>query len=149
MTASPQHSNSPGLRFACAATGRARIRGPARATRPTGFTLIEVLVALVIVAVAIGALARAGGQALAVQHQLQQRTLALWVADNQLAELALEAPVRDGPRHGVARMAGRDWHWQARIEAAPGGDLWRADITVFANADAAEPVLTHTGFLER
>jgi len=49
------------------------LRQPARA----GFTLIEVLVALAVAALAMLALARAGSNALATQAELEQRTLAL------------------------------------------------------------------------
>jgi len=94
---------------------------PARA----GFTLIEVLVALAVAALALLALARAGSNALATQAELEQRTLALWVADNRLAEL----------------------RWQSLIQPAPGGALWRIDVVVLDQDDS--PLLTHIGFMQR
>lgn len=117
--------------------------------RTRAFTLIEVLVALVVVAVAVAALARAGSQSLTLHHELDRRTLALWVADNHLAELALDGPLAPGSASGAERMAGRDWHWRSRIRAAPGGSLWRVDVQVYAGADGDRPVLEHTGFLPR
>lgn len=117
-------------------------------SRPRGFTLIEVLVALVVVAVAIGALARAGSQSLEVQRQLELRTAALWVADNQLAAISLQRPLHPGPRQGTETLDGRDWNWEARVQPAPGGDLWRVDVLVFETG-RDRPVLTHTGFLPR
>lgn len=113
------------------------------------FTLIEVLVALVVVAVAVAALARAGGASLALQHELEQRTLALWVADNHLAELALAGRLEPGVRRGSERMAGREWHWRSETRPAPGGDLWRVDVRVSSAADPDNAVFTHTGFLPR
>ncbi len=114
-----------------------------------GFTLLEVLVALVVVAVAIAALARAGSQTIDAQFQAEQRTLALWVADNVLAELRLEASVASGRRQGVSAMGGRDWHWDALIQPAPGDELIRIDVVVFGEASRQNPILAHVGFLSR
>lgn len=122
-------------------------RRPARPRRLRAFTLLEVLIALVIVAVALAALARSGAQALDTQLALEERTLALWVADNVLAELRLQGSPAPGRRQGQSRMAGRDWYWQALIQPAPGGDLVRVDVAVHARDSDGTAVLTHTGFL--
>ncbi len=116
---------------------------PARA----GFTLIEVLVALAVAALALLALARAGSNALATQAELEQRTLALWVADNRLAELRLLRPVQAGTSRGTTRLGGRQWRWQSLIQPAPGGALWRIDVVVLDQDDS--PLLTHIGFMQR
>lgn len=52
-----------------------------------GFTLIEVMVALVIAALALTALTRGLGQYVFQQSQLQERVIATWVAENRLLEL--------------------------------------------------------------
>ncbi|TVS11537.1 MAG: type II secretion system protein GspI [Wenzhouxiangella sp.] len=129
--------------------GRVRGRGGFCRTRCRAFTLLEVLIALVIVAVALAALARAGAQAIDGQSMLEERTLALWVADNVLAELRLEAAPASGRRQGQRRMGDRDWYWQALIQPAPGDDLIRVDVAVHASARHETPILTHTGFLPR
>lgn len=121
---------------------------PASRPRARGFTLIEVLVALTVVVIAVGALARAGSQSLEVQRQLELRTLALWVADNQLAAISLQQPVQSGPRNGTDFLAGREWRWHARVQPAPGDALWRVDVEVF-EPQRDDPVLVHTGFLRR
>lgn len=60
-----------------------------KAHMPAGFTLIEVLVALAIVSVALAASMRALGISSSGAQAMQQRSLALQVADNRLAELRL------------------------------------------------------------
>jgi general secretion pathway protein I len=115
--------------------------------RAGGFTLLEVLVALVIIAVAVAALARAGSQALDGQFQAEQRTLALWVADHLLAELRLDPPGQTGRQQGSSVMGNRDWHWDVLIQPAPGDDMLRADVVVYSDARRQLPVLSHTGFL--
>lgn len=112
-----------------------------------GFTLVEVLVALVVVAIALGALVRTTGQAAEIQFEAERRTLALWVASNQLAALSLEPTLEAGRRAGQTRMGDRDWRWQATIEPAPGGELWRIDVVVADEDDRT--VAAHTGYLPR
>ncbi len=117
------------------------------AGRQRGFTLLEVLVALVVVAVAVAALARAGAQAVNGQFEAEQRTMALWVADNLLAELRLDPPGQSGRSQGSADMGGRVWHYDVLIQTAPGDEMLRVDVAIFADARRRQPVFTHTGFL--
>ena len=116
-------------------------------TSRSGFTLLEVLVALVVVAVAVAALARAGSQAVDGQFHAEQRTLALWVADNVLAEMQLDPPGSSGRQQGTSPMGGRDWHWEALIQPTPGEGMLRVDVAVYAASRRESPILTHTGFL--
>jgi len=114
---------------------------------PSGFTLIEVLVALAVVALALAALTRAGSTALNTQAELESRTLALWVAENRLGEIRLEGASRAGGGSGTTRLGDRDWRWRSLLEPAPGGDLWRVEVVVLDADD--QPLITHIGFLAR
>ncbi|WP_322010804.1 type II secretion system minor pseudopilin GspI [Paraburkholderia sp. J12] len=67
----------------------ARHHGAARAAGTRGFTMIEVLVALAIVAIALAASLRAVGSLAASEADLHDRLLAGWSADNALAQLHL------------------------------------------------------------
>ncbi|MDT8438347.1 MAG: type II secretion system minor pseudopilin GspI [Wenzhouxiangellaceae bacterium] len=118
-----------------------------RVAAMVGFTLVEVLVALVVVAVAMGALVAAGSRVLATQSALEQRSLAFWVADNRLSELRLQPDLKPGQAAGQSLLAGRTWRWQQRIEPAPGGELLRIDVIVFDERD--RPLVTQTGFTGR
>jgi general secretion pathway protein I len=68
---------------------RALARGGRRGA-PRGFTMIEVLVALAIIAVALAAALRAVGSLASSEVELHRRLLAGWSADNALAKLSLE-----------------------------------------------------------
>ncbi len=75
-----------------------------RARRPSnprrqGFTLIEVLIALVIVSLVLAASMRAGGTMIVTQDALRRTTLAGWSAENRLAEVRL---ARTFPAVGVS-----------------------------------------------
>lgn len=113
----------------------------------SGFTLVEVLVALFVVATALAALGFAGGRALDHQVELEARTFALWAADNRLTETRLERAPRPGTSSGQVRIGNRDWRWRRQIEPAPGEQLWRVDVTILDSED--RPVFTHTGFVQR
>jgi general secretion pathway protein I len=60
-----------------------------RGARQTGFTMIEVLVALAIIAIALAASLRAVGSLALGERDLHERLLAGWSADNALGELRL------------------------------------------------------------
>lgn len=128
--------------------GRSRASLPA--ARPRGFTLLEVLVALAVVAVALAAAAQTASQYGHGGNQLKQRTIAGWVAQNTLAELENEAPWPDtGRREGDTRMAGREWTWRLEIEGTEDPDLRRVDVEVAAANEPDRVVARLTGFLGR
>lgn len=80
-----------------------------------GFTLLEVLVALMVLGVALGALIKAGSEHARNTAYLQERTLAGWVASNLVADY--EAGLRQvetGTEQIRSRLADREW--EARID---------------------------------
>ncbi len=81
-----------------------------------GFTLLEVLVALTILAVALGALVKAASEHTRNTHYLQERTLAHWVGQNLFAryEAGLIQPQR-GTANGTSRQANQDWDYRIEI----------------------------------
>ena len=85
--------------------------------RRAGFTLVEVLVALVIVALGRGAVLSALSSAADNTIYLREKTFATWVGLNQLAATRLQQafPVR-GKTTGEVEFANVRWHWQQRVE---------------------------------
>jgi general secretion pathway protein I len=98
-----------------------------------GFTLLEVMVALGIVAVALGAIIQAAGGAANTVGALRTRTVAGWVALNATNTLLLEPEwPAEGKREGKTEMAGQEWHWQVQIKTAPGDkDFRRLEAQVY------------------
>ena len=84
------------------------------------FTLLEVLVALAVASIGLAAVIKvAGGNAYNAQY-LQERTLAQWVAMNQLAVVqGLNQLPDKGTTSGKDEIGGRTWYWQQEVKDAP------------------------------
>lgn len=99
--------------------------------RTRAFTLIEVLVALAILAVALAAGMRAVAQSADGATSLKMRTLALWVAQNRLAQAQLADP---WPARGVANgdetQAGTHLAWRETVSDTPNPAFRRIEIVV-------------------
>ncbi len=100
-------------------------------TRGRGFTLVEVLVALVIVALGMGAALKALSSAADSTARLREKTFAEWVGFNQLSTARLTAGVpAAGKLEDDVELAGFRWHWQQTIEDADVPGLKRITIRV-------------------
>ena len=102
--------------------------------RRRGFTLIEVMVALTVLAVAFSAGYRALGQSTNNVDLMKRRALAQWVAQNQLAMMQMN-PTRATSGGGVQRQAGIDFVWQVTLNPTPNPTFRKVDIDV---ADQAQ-----------
>jgi general secretion pathway protein I len=92
------------------------------------------MVALAIVGLALSALLfQVMGN---VDHQayLRDKTLAMWVAENQLAESLLQRSIGQrvltGSTSGIDKMAGVDWHWQIDSTPTSVNGMRRLEIVV-------------------
>jgi general secretion pathway protein I len=113
-----------------------------------GFTLIEVLVALAVVALALLGLTRVAALQAADVDALRQRTLAGWVAANVLAETRLAGFPATGRSDGRVEFGARRWRWTRDVGATPDPHVRHVDITVFADDEAREPVVSLSGFAQ-
>lgn len=102
-----------------------------------GFTLIEVLVALMIVALGMAAVLSALSSAAESNIRLREKSFATWVGLNQLATTRLKAsfPVT-GKTEGDVDFANSRWHWQQQVDTMQIPGLRRITIQV-RHADVA------------
>ena len=112
------------------------------------FTLVEILVALAILAIALTAGMRALAQATDTAGALKARTLALWVAQNRLAaaQIAIPWPAL-GNYSGDATQANATFAWRAVVSATPNPQFRRIDITVGEPGTPDYALAALTGFL--
>ena len=98
-----------------------------------GFTLIEVLVALAVLAIALAAVVRTMGQSIDLAADLRERTLALWVAQERAVSLQMtNAWPELTTSTGTAEMGGREWEWKQQATSTDVADMRRVDIEVRA-----------------
>jgi len=96
-----------------------------------GFTLVEILVALAIVAIALTAGMRALAQATDSAAALKARTLALWIAQDRLATAQIASPWPAlGSYKGDAQQAGASFVWQASVTTTPNPAFRKIEIVV-------------------
>lgn len=107
---------------------RARER---RLPKVAAFTLIEVLAALVIVALGMLGVIQAVGQTANNSSYLRDKTVAHWIAMNRLTQVRLErsAPKIDKTSDEV-EMVGRRWRWTMNVTQTPVESMRRIDISV-------------------
>lgn len=102
-----------------------------------GFTLLEVLVALAVVAIALGAAVQLSASLIDTSYALRQRTLARWVAQNHLnLMLARNQFPAIGSRDGEEQMAGRTFRWREDVSNTPNQYYRRVELRVFDETDA-------------
>lgn len=107
-----------------------------------GFTLIEALVAMAVLALGAVALLTATEGHTARIAALTDRIAARWVAEARLTELRLGigAP-------GQVEMLGREWRVADAFAETPDADLARMTVTVAPEQTPDAPLVTLTGYL--
>ena len=137
---------------------------PSNAVAQSGFTLIEVMVAVVVIAIALPAMMVAMmGQVDGIGF-LRDKTQAQWVADNQLADIRIQnrltGQVLQGEQSGTEELGGRKWQWKARSQAFSQEnfhDVYGVEVSVWlegeGSPDGSEskdaPIIRVTGIMQQ
>jgi len=121
---------------------------PGPATRAAGFTLIEVLAALVIVALGMLGVIEAVTQNARNGSYLRDKTLAHWIAMNVITERRLQpSPPDIAETSDEIEYAGARWRWTLRVSETPVESMRRMDVFVRpADAPEDQALATLTGF---
>ena len=112
-----------------------------------GFLLMELLIALAILAIPLMAITGTIGQAIDTTAALRDRSVALWVAQDRLA---LHQVLRDWPDTrtfaGTRDLYGRTWRWQETVATTPVDRLRRIEVEVH-EGDRPQVLARVVGFL--
>jgi general secretion pathway protein I len=123
---------------------------PRRVSTQHGFTLLEVLAALTILAIALAAIiGTASNQALNTAH-LRDKTLAHWVAMNKIAEMQITAewPAK-GKKRGEEAMGIHEWHWVRTVSETPDARVRLVEVAVYREKQDEQPVARLSSFLSQ
>ena len=118
-----------------------------RSRRSAGFTLLEVMIALVIVGLTLLAMAGKMGSMLNAANTMRDYTYASWIAHNKITELRLANVVPEvSSSSGEVRYAGVDWAWRAVVSETGVENLYRVDVSI--SFPGADPIMRPvTGFI--
>ena len=113
-----------------------------------GFTLIEVLVALAIIAISLAAGAKAAGALTESAARLDEMTSAQWCAENQLTELRLSGQLPDiGDAEYSCQQLGRSFRGLMEVRPTPNPNFRRVDAVVLS--DSGQRLLNITTIMGR
>lgn len=112
-----------------------------------GFTLLEVLVAVAVLAVALAAILSGMARYADNASYIREKTIALWVAHNRLTEIKTATGWPDtGTSDGKVDMAGISWKWSENVQTTPDEQLRRIDISVQREGSDTS-IATLSGFI--
>lgn len=113
-----------------------------------GFTLLEVLVALTIIAITLGAVIKTSSDQAANTSHLKEKTIGHWIALNALNQLLLEKQWPSlGKSTDSAEMASHEWHWQREVMKTPSPDSRKIIYRVYSDSELSQQVSQLTGYV--
>lgn len=113
-----------------------------------GFTLLEVMIALAIFAVAALVILEQSSRSVRGQARLVDRTIATYVAENQIEKLRLQKrSASTGTRDDSIQMAGREWYVRTEIQETSVKRFLKVIVSVRSEPEQENPVTTLTGYL--
>lgn len=122
--------------------------------RSKGFTLLEVMVALLVVALALTALVKGAGEKVNNANELRDKTFAQWVAVNKINEWRAQNLFPGISRTTGQQMMGQqEWYWASQVIKTEDKNIRRVELSVYKNEEARskkeQPVIRLTSFLSR
>jgi general secretion pathway protein I len=117
--------------------------------RARGFTLLEVMIALLVITLGMGAVIVTTGESAWKSSYLRESTIASWVAYNEIALYRAKRTWSEATsRSGEAEMANTQWDWKMKISATDDPSLRRVDVEVFIQGETAVKSRV-TGFIAK
>jgi general secretion pathway protein I len=122
--------------------------------KSSGFTLIEVMIALAIFAIVSTTLIKNATQTVSHLRIIQERSMAQWIAESEMQTLRLQPRTQEnflsqGTNMNSQMMGGREWQVEVDVRSTENELVRRVEITVFDEQDLDTPLANLSGFLGR
>ena len=115
-----------------------------------GFTLIEVLIALTIIAISLGTIMSASGNQAYQTAYLKQKTLAHWVAMNEMTQLQLNAEFPSiGEKKGSSEMVNAEWFWLRTTKETEDEDARQVEFQLFSDKNRKNNLTRLIGYVNK
>jgi len=114
------------------------------------FTLIEIMVALAIIALTMGAIIENTTASTKTAAYLRDKTIASWIAQNEITLIrAKRLWSNKSNKQGSVEMAGQEWLWKMSIKKTDDKDMRRITVDVFLADDDSQIMASMTGFMAK
>lgn len=115
----------------------------------SGFTLVEILVALAILSISLSAVLYAINQNTNNLIYLKNKTFAHWVASNKISEFRVRPELIQNTRmlSGSYSLAERKWEWTAQVLNTEDKDLKKIIIDIYSAEDKNTKLTSLTSFI--
>lgn len=119
-----------------------------------GFTLLEVMVSLLIVALALTSLVKGAASNVNNANGLRDRTFSQWVAVNKINEWRAQGLFPSiGKTSGQQMMGQQEWYWVANVIKTENKDIRRVEVSIFKDEDKkdtkGESIIRLVSFLSK
>jgi general secretion pathway protein I len=119
-----------------------------RQKQQNGFTLIEIIISLVVISVALGAVIATTGNSVKHGSHIQEKTIALWVAKNEIANITIEQKwLSAGVKSSNVKMAGNTWYIKNEVTQTPDKNMRKMDVAIFSDRLEENKVVTISAYI--
>lgn len=117
-------------------------------SRQQGFNLIEIMFALLLLALVITVSVETSSGDFASYNRIKETTLARWLASNRIAEVQAGKDFPSvGKQQGKGDMGGIAWQWEQEISAAQDANLRRIKVSVFHEGKKQQAMAVEVGYV--
>ncbi|BCG64182.1 MAG: general secretion pathway protein I [Methyloprofundus sp.] len=115
-----------------------------------GFTLIEVMVALAVIAIGLLAVLNTANQQVKSASITQNKMAAYWLMKNKIAEIRLTDSWPAIKHHkGIQTSLQQTWYWQTQTSATDNPEIRKVTISIAAQKTANDIILEQTIYLSK